>query len=244
MIIEIKAKDANGFKLKRRYQTRLLQRVSYSTNQKRRSSSKEPIRAQAAANTRRKARETRPEKITTGVGSRIVIVSLISIPSFSASRVAVLKESVQKCKAHVYSVHNIHTCTACREDASEMPLLTVTDAKRTQMQSCILGCPWQWTSSSTINTPIEFKAIHLSKERGRTKLFHSKHRFRVFNSLFCFVFFFVRIHCFNARLNLITRKPRLNNLNLRRKTGHLFPVPSLIALFSWESFCPAVEHRI
>lgn len=244
MIIEIKAKDANGFKLKRSYQTRLLQRKTKWVIQPIRrdvAHQRSQSEAKAAVNTRRKARETRPEKITTGVGSRIVIVSLISIPSFSASRVAVLKESVQKCKTHVYSVHNIHTCTACREDASEMPLLTVTDAKRTQMQSCILGCPWQWTSSSTINTPIEFKAIHLSKERGRTKLFHSKHRFRVFNSLFCF---FLRIHCFNARLNLITWKPRLNNLHLRRKTGHLFPVPSLIALFSWESFCPAVEHRI
>ena len=158
--------------------------MSYSTNEKRCNLLKEPISGQSSCKHAWQSAGD-PEKITTGVGSRIVIVSLISIPSFSASRVAVLKESVKKCRALVYSVHNIHTCTACREDASVLPLLTVTDAKRTQMQSCILGCPWQWISSSTINTPIEFKAIHLPKERGRTKLFHSKHRFRVFVSLFC-----------------------------------------------------------
>lgn len=61
---------------------------------------------------------------------------------------------------HHFPLHISHT--GCHITiAQRASVLTVMEAKRTQMQSCTLGCPWQWISSSTMNTPRALRAIHL-----------------------------------------------------------------------------------
>ena len=54
--------------------------------------------------------------------------------------------------------------TSCHITNVNTSILTVMEAKRTQIQSWTLGCPWQWMSSSTMNTPRALRAVHLRKK--------------------------------------------------------------------------------
>ena len=72
-----------------------------------------------------------------------------------------------------FPLHVSHTgfrfTIACTCRGQRASLLTVIEAKRTQMQSCTLGCPWQWISSSTINTPRALRAIHLKEKHLKSR---------------------------------------------------------------------------